>query len=139
MNQDTANAIAASVAALTSELRAERDALRAECERLRAFVAALRADGLDIDDPTTAPVWTGKIHVDGRLVFDLATVGTPCPRCIEAIARRDGAPPTCTWCGLPIAANAVTRTDAAGVAHAFHGACYSAHAEWISGLARGTP
>lgn len=52
MNQDTANAIAASVAALTSALRAERDALRAECERLRAFVASLRADGLDIDDPS---------------------------------------------------------------------------------------
>ena len=47
------------------------------CDALRAFVSALRADGLDIDDPTTAPVWTGKIHVEGRLVFDLATVASP--------------------------------------------------------------
>lgn len=111
-------------------LRAERDAVRAECDALHTFVAALRADGLDIDDPDTAPVWTGKIHVDGRLVFDLATVEP----------RQQPAPEhVCTWCGLPIAANAVARSDAAGVAHAFHGACYSAHAEWISGLARGTP
>ena len=51
---------------------------RAELARLRAFVRQLRADGLDIDDPTTAPVWTGKIHApDGRLLFDLATVGEP--------------------------------------------------------------
>ena len=67
---------------------AEREAIeaalkRAEAERdaLRAFVAALRDDGLDIDDPTTAPVWTGKIHdTDGRLVFDLATVETSPPQ-----------------------------------------------------------
>lgn len=52
--------------------------MRAENNRLRAFVAALRSDGLDIDDPDTAPHWTGKIHApDGRLVFDLATVGEP--------------------------------------------------------------
>lgn len=51
---------------------------RSELARLRAFVAALRSEGLDIDDPTTAPVWTGKIHApDGRLLFDLSTVGDP--------------------------------------------------------------
>lgn len=61
--------LAAHSAALT-----ERDALRAEVERLRTFVDTLRADGLDIDDPVTAPTWTGKIHApDGRLLFDLAT------------------------------------------------------------------
>ena len=41
MNQDTANAIAASVAALTSALRAERDALRAEVDRLHKKLDAL--------------------------------------------------------------------------------------------------
>lgn len=58
--------------------RREREArlLLADAHRLAAFVSALRADGLDIDDPDTAPTWTGKIHdAGGRLVFDLATVG----------------------------------------------------------------
>jgi chromosome segregation ATPase len=60
------------VAHARGDLRDQRDAL----DRLRAFVSSLRSDGLDIDDPDTAPVWTGKIHRDGRLVFDLATVRT---------------------------------------------------------------
>ena len=79
--------------------REEAERLNAECEdqateklraiglyglesikaaRLSAFVSSLRADGLDIDDPDTAPTWTGKIHApDGALLFDLATVGEP--------------------------------------------------------------
>lgn len=109
-----------------------RRAERAEesLARLWAFVSAVRADGLDIDDPATAPTWTGKIHVGGRLVFDLATVGEPEP-------PSEPAPPLCTWCGKPVETGKnmrVTRTDAAGVAHTFHGACWSAHGEWVEVL-----
>ena len=39
----------------------------------------MRSDGLDIDDLSTAPHWTGKVLVGGRLVFDLATVEADAP------------------------------------------------------------
>lgn len=42
-----------------------RDALLRGLERMRQ-------DGLDIDDLTTAPTWTGKVLVGERVVFDLA-------------------------------------------------------------------
>lgn len=111
------------------------ESLERDIARLRAFVASLRADGLDIDDPDTAPTWTGKIHANGRLVFDLAAVAEPAP-------PSESAPPICTWCGLPVETGKgmrVTRTDAAGVAHTSHWACWSAHAKWTDGLVKERP
>ena len=87
---------------LLAEMRAERDAaLRAyrisedlrvltQSDLLAAYriasdhrdallrgLESMRRDGLDLDDLHTAPVWTGKVMVGGRLVFDLATVAVP--------------------------------------------------------------
>lgn len=51
----------------------KRRALEARLFRLCRGLEQMRADGLDIDDATTAPVWTGKVHdSQGRVLFDLA-------------------------------------------------------------------
>ena len=88
--------------AICDEVR-DRKSLRSDARdgivtRLRAFVRQLQADGLDIDDPTTAPVWTGKIHdADGRLLFDLATARACAPTPYSAICHPQTLP-DCAGC-----------------------------------------
>lgn len=106
---------------------------RAELALLRAFVSALRSDGLDIDDPAASPTWTGKIHVGGRLVFDLATVDEP-PSEREPMAVV--VPRACTWCGKVVSGASVVHWDAAGEEHLFHPKCVLDHARWASGLVK---
>ena len=47
-------------------------------DELRRCVRQMAQDGLDIDDATTAPVWTGKVTIDG-VTHDVA----------EVVAERD--------------------------------------------------
>ena len=47
-------------------------------DELRRCVRQMAQDGLDIDDATTAPVWTGKVSLDG-VTHDVA----------EVVAERD--------------------------------------------------
>lgn len=105
--------------------------------------------------------------MDGRLVFDLATVEGPQPipysalchhqdrphcagRPDDAACEASGRAPrqqpapehVCTWCGLPVVGACVeVRRDAAGQAHAFHPACVVLQADWERALTRseGTP
>ena len=47
-------------------------------DELRRCVRQMAQDGLDIDDPTTHPTWTGKVTIDG-VTHDVA----------EVVAERD--------------------------------------------------
>ena len=53
--------------------------------------------------------------------------------------------PICTWCGLPLWADApypmtpVTRTAAGGERHTFHAACLESAAEWERRLSEPSP
>ena len=58
--------------------REELETVVAERDRLRRCVRQMAQDGLDIDDATTAPVWTGKVTIDGA-THDVA----------EVVAERD--------------------------------------------------
>ena len=95
--RDALDAHATKMVRLNDEMEQERDAARAEgdeaAHQLRLMkeerdalargIAAMAADGLDIDDPGTAPVWTGKVlnrragmgleTTGPAVVFDLAT------------------------------------------------------------------
>ena len=52
--------------------------LREDLEIMRRCVRQMAQDGLDIDDPTTHPTWTGKVTIGG-VTHDVA----------EVVAERD--------------------------------------------------
>jgi hypothetical protein len=65
-------------------------ALVEQRDALARGIAAMVADGLDIDDPGTAPVWTGKVLAkDGAVLFDLARQIDWRDTMAEAMRERD--------------------------------------------------